>query len=89
MKTKKVVNVEITPRRNESPERMIRRFIKKVKKERILEEVRDRAYYTKPSDRRRKEKRDRKRMMDKLRLERELRDSQNLKGVKPKRTKKS
>lgn len=89
MRTKKIINVEITPRRNESPERMIRRFIKKVKKERILEEVRDRAYYTKPSDRRRKEKRDRKRMMDKLRLERELKDSQNLKGAKPKRTKKS
>ena len=88
MKTKKVVNVEITPRRNESPERMVRRFIKKVKKERILEEVRDRAYYTKPSDRRRKEKRDRKRTLDKLRRDRELKDAQNIKGPRPKRTKK-
>ena len=30
-------------------ERMIRRFLKKVKKERIIEEVRDRRYYKKPS----------------------------------------
>ena len=30
-------------------ERMIRRFIKKVKKERIIEEVRDRRRYKKPS----------------------------------------
>jgi ribosomal protein S21 len=30
-------------------ERMIRRFIKKVKKERIIEEVRDRKRYKKPS----------------------------------------
>lgn len=28
---------------------MIRKFIKKVKKERIIEEIRDRRYYKKPS----------------------------------------
>jgi len=30
-------------------ERMIRRFLKKVKKEKIVEEVRDRRHYKKPS----------------------------------------
>ena len=30
-------------------ERMIRRFIKKTKKERIVEQVRENSYYTKPS----------------------------------------
>ena len=30
-------------------DRMIRRFIKKVKKDRILDEVKDRRYYKKPS----------------------------------------
>jgi len=30
-------------------DRMIRKFIKKAKKERIVEEVRDRRYYKKPS----------------------------------------
>ena len=33
----------------ESNERLIRRFLKKVKKERIVEEVRDRRHYEKPS----------------------------------------
>ena len=33
----------------ESNERLIRRFLKKVKKERIVEEVRDRKHYEKPS----------------------------------------
>ena len=32
-----------------NPERMIRRFIKKTKKERIIEEVKDRQRYKKPS----------------------------------------
>jgi len=31
------------------PERMIRRFTKKVKKERVLETVQERRYYKKPS----------------------------------------
>ena len=46
----KTVNVVVTPKKNESAEKMIRRFTKKVKKEGILEEVRDRAYYVKPSE---------------------------------------
>jgi ribosomal protein S21 len=29
---------------------MIRKFIKKCKKEKIIEQLRDRRYYTKPSD---------------------------------------
>jgi small subunit ribosomal protein S21 len=67
----KTVNVVITPRKNESPERMIRRFTKKVKKEGILEEVRDRAYYVKPSEKRRKKRLERKRVMRKLQQERD------------------
>lgn len=39
-------------------EKMIRKFIKKVKKEKIIEEVRDRRYYKKPSVEK-KEKRER------------------------------
>jgi small subunit ribosomal protein S21 len=31
-------------------EKMIRRFIKKCKKEKIIEQVKDRRYYKKPSD---------------------------------------
>ena len=64
-------NVVITPRRNETPERMIRRFTKKVKKEGILEEVRERSYYVKPSEQRRRKRRERKRVMQKLRAQRE------------------
>jgi len=67
----KTVNVVITPRKNESPERMIRRFTKKVKKEGILEEVRERAYYVKPSQKRRKKRLERKRVMRKLQQQRD------------------
>ncbi len=37
-------------------ERMIRRFIKKCKKERIIEEVKDRRHYKKPSEKKREKR---------------------------------
>tara|TARA_Y100000310_G_scaffold71194_1_gene67015 strand:- start:507 stop:716 length:210 start_codon:yes stop_codon:yes gene_type:complete len=43
------VHAEVVARKNEDTERLIRRFIKKVKKEEIIEEVRNRKYYKKPS----------------------------------------
>jgi ribosomal protein S21 len=44
---------------------MIRRFIKKTKKEKIIEECRDREYYTKPSDLKRAKARRAKRLHQK------------------------
>lgn len=58
---KKKSQVITRPRHHrENPERMIRRFLKKVKKERIVEEVRDRRRYKKPSIKK-KEKQERAR----------------------------
>ena len=54
-------NISVRVRRGESAERAIRRFIKKVKKSGILDEVRERKYYTKPSDKKRRERAKRKR----------------------------
>tara|TARA_Y100000593_G_scaffold58954_1_gene109348 strand:+ start:576 stop:782 length:207 start_codon:yes stop_codon:yes gene_type:complete len=47
-------NLTIKPRRNENPDRMIRRFIKKSKKLGIIEEIKDRKAYKKPSDKKRR-----------------------------------
>ena len=49
-------NVKIRPRRNEPIARTIKRFIKKVKKEGIVEEVKERRRYLKPSEKKRKAK---------------------------------
>ena len=57
----KPINVEVTARRNEHPERMIKRFTKRVKKEGVLEEYRKKMYYTKKSAKRRRKKYLRKR----------------------------
>ncbi|MAE82822.1 MAG: 30S ribosomal protein S21 [Flammeovirgaceae bacterium] len=38
-------------------EKMIRRFIKKTKKEKIVEQARENKYYTKPSDAKREKRR--------------------------------
>ena len=45
----KSCNVYLKARKNEPADRLIKRFIKKVKKEKIVEEFRDRKYYKKPS----------------------------------------
>ena len=43
-------NVTVVARKNEPAEKMIRRFVRKCKKERIIEQVRENRYYTKPSE---------------------------------------
>ena len=59
----KPINVEVAPRDPREPaERVIRRFMKKVKKEGIIEEYKSRRYYEKSSDKKRREKTRRKRM---------------------------
>ena len=42
-------NVKVDSKNFDSFEKMVRRFIKKVKKERIIEQVKERRYYEKPS----------------------------------------
>tara|TARA_Y100000034_G_C6707831_1_gene312511 strand:+ start:218 stop:433 length:216 start_codon:yes stop_codon:yes gene_type:complete len=55
------INVEVEQRnRDEHVERMLKRFNKKLKKERILEDCKERQYFTKPSEKRRIERRRRK-----------------------------
>ena len=57
----KPVNVEVTLRPGEHPERMIKRFIRKVKKSGLMEEYRNRRFHQKKSDKNRRIKQARKR----------------------------
>ncbi len=50
----KPVNVEVTLRPGEHPERMIKRFIRKVKKSGVMEEYRSRRFHEKKSDKNRR-----------------------------------
>jgi len=50
----KSVKVEVAVRREEHIDRALKRFMKKIKKEQILEDFRDRMYYEKPSEKRNK-----------------------------------
>ena len=64
----KVVRAEITPKYPDEPiERMIKRFSKKVKKERIIDLVLEKRYYEKPSVKRKRDQKRRKKVLDKLR----------------------
>jgi ribosomal protein S21 len=57
MSKNRPVNVEVKLRHpKDDSNKLIRKFIKKVKKEKILEEVRNRRYYEKPASKRRKAK---------------------------------
>jgi ribosomal protein S21 len=52
---------------------MVRKFIKKVKREGIIEEFRSRAHFIKPTTRRAEKKRDKKRLIEKvIKREKEL-----------------
>lgn len=62
-----VVNLEVVLRANESPESLIKRFMKKVKKSGLFDEIKSHEYYKKPSVIRREEKKRSERVL--LRLE--------------------
>jgi small subunit ribosomal protein S21 len=67
--SKRAVVVEVRPRNdNESIEKLVKRFTKKCKKERIVENYRDRMYYEKPSKKRKRKKERRKRVLQKLQM---------------------
>ena len=56
MSKKHIILVEVEARKNEEFERLIRKFQRKVKNEKILEEIRERTWYEKPSTARHKAK---------------------------------
>ncbi len=56
----------VVPKGREPVERMIKRFLKKCKKERILDKYRETRYYEKPSVKRRREAQRRKATIEKL-----------------------
>jgi|TARA_R110000824_G_C14837798_1_gene638617 ribosomal protein S21 len=63
----RAVLVEVKPKHRDEPvEKLIKRFVKKCKKERVVENYRDRMYYEKPSIIRKREKERRKRVTQKL-----------------------
>tara|TARA_R110002020_G_scaffold29494_2_gene92996 strand:- start:241 stop:543 length:303 start_codon:yes stop_codon:yes gene_type:complete len=64
-KGNKPSHVTVVARPGEHPERAIKRFLKKCKKIKIVEEFRKRQYYEKPSDVKRREKLRRKRVIEK------------------------
>jgi ribosomal protein S21 len=74
---KKRGNVEVHLRNREPVERMIKRFLNKVKKEKIVEEVKSREFYEPPSVVRARTKARRKKVLAKLRRERESFDKIN------------
>ena len=62
----KPVHVETKVRKDENIERAIKRFTKKVKKERIIDTIREKKYYEKPSEKKARLKKRRKATLDKL-----------------------
>jgi small subunit ribosomal protein S21 len=61
-----MAHVKVEARWKEPAEKLIKRFSRKVKKEGIIEEVRDRRFYKKPSTVRRQKKLRRKRIARKV-----------------------
>ena len=77
--SKKAVNVSVRARGpNENPQRIIKRFMKKVKKLRILETYRDSLRFEKPSDKKRKQREKRAKIIKKDSEEQKIKDNQGL-----------
>jgi small subunit ribosomal protein S21 len=53
MSSRTKANVSVKPRRNDHIDKTLRKFNKKVKKLKIIEEVRERRFYMKPSEKKR------------------------------------
>jgi len=56
VKSSRPSNVTVYPKNNEDPMRTIKRFLKKCKNEKIVEKFREKAYFVKPSEKKRKER---------------------------------
>ncbi len=65
-------NFSVKIRKNENVENLIKRFVKKTKKERIIEEVLNRKYYKKPTTKRREDLSKRKATLEKLKAKEKL-----------------
>tara|TARA_Y100000310_G_C20315067_1_gene638034 strand:- start:460 stop:678 length:219 start_codon:yes stop_codon:yes gene_type:complete len=63
------INIEVFPKGREDPKRMIKRFIRKCKKDGFLREVVERQRFKKPSEVRRINKKKRERVLKKLQEE--------------------
>lgn len=61
-------NFEVRLRKNESTETLIKRFLKKTKKERIVEEVMERSRYKKPAVLKREAFFKRQNVLEKMRI---------------------
>jgi len=61
-----MAHVTVYARYKEPADRLIKRFSRKVKKEGVIEEIRERRFYKKPSTIRRQKKLRRKRIVQKL-----------------------
>jgi len=61
--------MQVYPKGKEDPRRMIKRFVRKCKKEGFLREVLERQRFTKPSDKKRIQKKKRQKVLKKLREE--------------------
>ena len=72
----KPVHVQVINKGNIPVEVLIKRFNRAVKKAGVIKEVRERRYYEKPSDKKRKEKKRRLKLIKKMAKER------NKKGLK-------
>ena len=85
--SKKPVHVEVVAKKGESGDRLIKRFLKKMKKERLMEEFFKHSFYEKPSTKRRRQAKARAEVLRKLRLEREGKSAKRSNYKKKKRRK--
>tara|TARA_R100000008_G_scaffold6745_1_gene3739 strand:- start:1180 stop:1404 length:225 start_codon:yes stop_codon:yes gene_type:complete len=70
-KGKRPINVQTPVKKGESIDRAIKRFSRKVKKEGIIEAYKEKMYYEKPSDKKKRVAKQREKILQKLKRKEE------------------
>ena len=71
MSSKRTINVQTPVKKDEPIDRAIKRFSRKVKKEGIIEAYREKMYYEKPSDKKKRLAKQRAKILQKLKRKEE------------------
>lgn len=66
-----VINLEVELRKNETSENLIKRFFKKVKKIKLMNEFKLKQYYKKPSEIEKEKEKNRNRVIQKIQEEKD------------------
>jgi len=66
-----VINLEVELKKGETSEHLVKRFLKKIKKNELMDEIREKRYYKSPSEKKREAQKEKTWAIEKMKREEE------------------